>query len=112
MWPWQRSQKPAKMLEPEPEPVVDREAELRSELQQIGAKLAELNRAALQLRARYTLKINRFGEIVGSQADLAEYPRVQIAWRTILKQRDPLLFRRNKILAQWSALKQESHATA
>jgi hypothetical protein len=89
-------------------PPMDPRGALEAELTAIDSQLAVLNRAALQLRREFKLRVDRFGRVTGMEASLAASADVQTTWRTLQKRGGALLQRRNKVLAEWSALKMAS----
>jgi hypothetical protein len=87
MWPFHNPQNAAEILEPAPA------RDLREELRQLLFELRQIDAACRDLRARYRLRINRFSQITGMEADLCEAPKVRETWRTLQMQARPLLTR-------------------
>jgi len=99
MWPLPRQPK----AEP---PEVDRQDDLLRQLTTIDSQLRLLDHEAKEFRLLHEITTDRFRQIIRmSSPSLSGRASVERDWRGLLREGDRLLERRNKILAEWSALK-------
>lgn len=104
MWPFSRKAIPA--VKPAiVEPVVDREEELEAALRQVCAELHELDWEALRLKARYNLRFDGLGQIVGMECSMNECAQVRAAWLALLKKITPRLRAFHEVQAQLATWK-------
>jgi hypothetical protein len=97
MWPFEKTSQPTVDAPAPQEVVADRKTELLTQLSSIDDALAPLNREALALRTRYSLRVDRRLQITAMKADFMESQHVHTAWRSLHKRVTPLMTWRNQV---------------
>lgn len=103
MWPF--SESPARQLEVQFESVFDPVEEAHARVKVLKEQLDALDGEMKTFKTRHKITTDRFSRLLRAEAPFAEFGKIQLAWRILLRRRDGLVSEWHKALHQWASEK-------
>jgi hypothetical protein len=93
---------------PEPEPVIDRLEVARHRVSRLHDELTALDHEFRTFKTKHNITASKFGVLLRVQCSFEERPRIEAAWRDMLKCRDKAVSAWHEALHAWATEKERA----